>query len=100
MVANQWLNFGEPDKRDVTLFRTSAEIFSRLTEQYSISARVNYRDEDDTRIGTTRGFQIISELKYNFRQLSIFTGIEYNMLDRRSDEIDSNYLYFRLKRFF
>jgi hypothetical protein len=100
MVSNQWLNFGEPDKRDVTLFRTGAEIFSRLTDEYSISARVNYRDEDDTRIGITRGFQIISELKYNFRQLSIFTGIEFNMLDRRNDEIDSNYVYFRLKRFF
>jgi hypothetical protein len=99
-ALNQWLHFSEPDKRDVTLFRTGAEIFSRLTNEYSISARVNYRDEDDTRIGITRGFQIISELKYNFRQLSIFTGVEYNMLDRRGDEINSSYLYLNLKRFF
>lgn len=99
-IMNQWLNFSEPDKRDVVLFKTGAEIFSRLTDQYSISARTDYRDEDDTRIGKTRGFQISSELKYNFRQLSILTGIEFNMLDRRSDEIDSGYLYFRLKRFF
>jgi hypothetical protein len=100
MVMNQWLNFGAPDKRDVTLFRSGAEIFTRLTNEYSLSARADYRDEDDTRIGVTRGFQFVSELKYNFRQLSILTGVEFNMLDRRSDEIDSNYVYFRLKRFF
>jgi len=99
-VINQWLDFSEPDERDVVLFKTGAEVFSRLTEQYSISARADYRDEDDTRFGITRGFQISSELKYNFRQLSVLAGIEFNMLDRRNDEIDSNLLYFQLKRFF
>jgi hypothetical protein len=99
-VMNHWLDFSEPDERDVVLFKTGAEIFSRLTDEYSISARADYRDEDDTRFGITRGFQINSELKYNFRQLNIVTGIEFNMLDRRSDEIDSSFLYFKLKRFF
>ena len=99
-VLNQWLDFSEPDERDVVLFKTGAEIFSRLTDKYSISARADYRDEDDTRFGITRGFQINSELKYNYRQLSILTGIEFNMLDRRNDEIDSSFLYIRLKRFF
>jgi hypothetical protein len=99
-ALNQWLHFSEPDKRDVVLFKTGAEIFSRLTNEYSISGRLDYRDEDDTRFGITRGFQIISELKYNFRQLSIFTGVEFNMLDRRSDEINSSYLYLNLKRLF
>jgi hypothetical protein len=99
-VINQWLNFSEPDKRDVELFKTGAEIFSRLTNEYTISARAYYRDEDDTRFGITRGFQFSSELKYNFRQLSVLTGVEYNMLDRRSDEINSSFFYFRLKRLF
>jgi len=99
-VINQWLDFRKPDERDVVLFKTGAEVFSRLTDEYSISARADYRDEDDTRLGITRGFQISSELKYNFRQLSILAGIEFNMLDRRRDEIDSSLLYIRLKRFF
>ncbi len=99
-VINHWLDFREPDERDVVLFKTGAEIFSRLTDEYSISARADYRDEDDTRFGITRGFQISSEIKYNFRQLSILAGIEFNMLDRRNDEIDSSLLYFQLKRFF
>jgi hypothetical protein len=99
-VINQWLEFSEPDKRDVELFKTGAEIFSRLTSEYTISARADYRDEDDTRFGITRGFQFSSELKYNFRQLSVLTGVEYNILDRRSDEIDSSFFYFRLKRLF
>jgi len=99
-VINHWLDFSEPDERDVVLFKTGAEVFSRLTDEYSISACADYRDEDDTRFGITRGFQISSELKYNFRQLSIVAGVELNVLDRRNDEIDSSLLYFKLKRFF
>lgn len=99
-VLNHWLDFGEPDARDVVLFKTGAEVFSRLTDKYGVSARTDYRDEDDTRFGTTRGFQFNSELQYNVRQLSIVTGVEFNTLSRRSDEIDGSFLYFRLKRFF
>ena len=99
-VSNHWLDFDEPDDRDVELFKSGAEIFSRLTDEYSISARADYRDEDDTRFGSTRGFQFNSELQYNFRQLSLTAGIEINSLDRRNDTIDGDFLYFRLKRFF
>jgi hypothetical protein len=99
-ALNHWLDFSEPDKRDVELFKTGAEIFSRLTNEYSILARADYRDEDDTRFGITRGFQFSSEIKYNFRQLSMLAGVEFNVLDRRNDEIDSSFIYFRLKRFF
>ena len=99
-IMNHWLDFEEPDERDVVLLKGGAEIFSRLTNEYSISARADYRDEDDSRFGITRGFQFSSELKYNYRQLSILTGVEFNMLDRRNDEIDSSLLYFQLQRFF
>ena len=99
-VSNQWVDFGQPDARDVVLFKTAAEIFSRLTDRYDITARVDYRDEDDTRFGTTRGFQMNSELRYNYRQLNIVAGIEFNTLNRRDDEIDGSFLYIRLKRFF
>jgi len=99
-VMNQWLDFGEPDERDVVLFKTGGELYSRLTEECGISARADYRDEDDTRFGVTRGFQFNSELQYTFRQMKISTGIEVNLLNRRRDEIDGSYLYFKLKRFF
>lgn len=99
-VLNQWLDFGQPDERDVVLFKGGAEIYSRLTRECSLSTRADYRNEDDTRFGLTKGFQLNSELKYDFRQMSIATGIELNLLERRSDEIDGSYLYFKLKRFF
>ena len=100
LVSNQWLDFGPPDNRDVTLFKAGAEVFSRLTDRYNLSARTDYRNEDDTRFGKTRGFQFNSELQYNVRQLSIVTGVEFNTLDRSNDQIDGSFLYFRLKRFF
>jgi len=99
-VLNHWLDFEEPDERDVVLFKSGVEIFNRLTNECSISVRADYRDEDDTRFGATRGFQFNSEVQYNFRQLSITTGVELNSLNRRNDEIDGSFLYFRLKRFF
>ncbi|UCC98018.1 MAG: hypothetical protein JSW66_19485 [Phycisphaerales bacterium] len=99
-ILNHWLDFGAPDERDVMLFKTGTEIFSRLTDKYGVSARADYRDEDDTRFGTTRGFQFSSELQYHVRQLSIVTGVEFNTLNRRNDDIDGSFLYVRLKRFF
>ncbi len=99
-AMNHWLDFGEPDKRDVVLFKTGGELYSRLTERCGVSARADYRNEDDTRFGITRGFQISSQLQYTFRQMSISTGVEVNLLNRRRDEIDGSYLYLKLKRFF
>ncbi|MHC4119424.1 MAG: hypothetical protein ACYSWO_18165 [Planctomycetota bacterium] len=99
-ILNHWLDFGQPDKRDVVLFKGGAEVYSRLTQECSLSARADYRNEDDTRFGITKGFQLNSELKYDFRQMSIATGIELNLLERRRDEIDGSFLYFKLKRFF
>jgi len=99
-VLNHWLDFDEPDERDVVLFKSGVEIFSRLTDTCSISTSADYRDEDDTRFGRTEGFQFNTEFKYNFRQLSFTTGVEFNSLTRRNDKIDGDFLYFRLKRSF
>lgn len=99
-VSNQWLDFGEPDAREVTLFESSAEIFSRLTDNYSISASADYRDEADTRFGVTRGFQFDTELEYQYRQFSATIGAELSFLERRDDQIDSLFLYLQLKRRF
>ena len=99
-ASNHWLDFGEPDERDVRLFRSGGEIFSRLTDKYSLSASIDYRDEDDSRFGLTEGFQLRSELQYNYRQLSIVTGVELNSLERRRDKIDGTFFYVRVRRFF
>ncbi len=99
-AANHWLSFGAPDARDVTLFESSAEIFSRLTDAYSISASANYRNEEDSLFGATKGFQFKTELGYQFRQFSATVGGELDLLERRGDEINSLFLYIRaLRRF-
>jgi hypothetical protein len=99
-AANHWLSFGAPDARDVRLFEATAELFSRLTDAYSVSASGNYRNEEDTRFGATRGFQFRTELGYQFRQFSANVGGELDLLKRRSDEINSLFLYIRaLRRF-
>lgn len=99
-ALNHWVDFGEPDPRDVSLFSSGGEIFSRLTDRLNISTRIDYRDEDDTRFGITRGFQIRSELEYNYRQLRIYAGLELNFLKQGGVESNSDFFYIRLKRLF
>jgi hypothetical protein len=97
---NHWLDYGEPDPRDVSLFSSGGEIFSRLTDRLNILTSLDYRDEDDTRFGITKGFQIRSELEYNYRQLRINAGVELSFLKQGGVESDSNFFYIRLKRLF
>ncbi len=99
-VSNQWLDFGEPDARDVTLLKGDARLFSRLTETCSISAGADYRDEEDTRFGVTRGVQFETELLYRYRQVSAKVGAELSFLNRRDDEINSVFLYLQVQRRF
>jgi len=99
-ISNQWLEFGAPDARDVQLLKGDAKLFSRLTNTYTVSAGVDYRDEDDTRFGVTRGFQFETELQYRYRQVSAKLGAELSFLSRRDDEINSAFLYLQVQRRF
>lgn len=99
-VLNRWLQFEPPDERDVTLFQAGMEMFSRLDDRYSISASADYRDEDDTRFGATRGVQVDAELSYQYRQFSATLGTELRFLNRRDDEINSVFVYLQLRRRF
>lgn len=99
-VTKNWLSFGEPDSRDIELLRVGGELLSKLTKKYDISASVAFRDEQDSIVGNTEGIQFDTELRYNFRRLSIRTGIEYGFLERRGSEFTNTLLYFRLKRTF
>ncbi|MBN1359019.1 MAG: hypothetical protein JW993_00425 [Sedimentisphaerales bacterium] len=99
-ASSQWLSFGEPDAHDVTLYRGNAQVLSRLTDAYSISATLDYRNEDDTRFGLTEGIQLDAELQYQYRQLRATVGAELSSLNRRDDQINSVFLYMRLQRRF
>jgi len=99
-LSNQWLDFSEPDARQVQLLEATAELFSRLTDKYSIASSVDYRDENDTRFGITRGFQIDNKLEYNYRQFSATIGAELNFLERRNDRIDGVFIYIKAQRRF
>ena len=99
-VSHQWLDFGAPDARDVELLKADVKIFSRLSDAYSVSVGADFRDEDDTRFGTTRGFQLDTELQYRYRQVSAQLGAELDFLRRRDDEINSVFLYLQVQRRF
>ncbi len=99
-VTGHWIDFGQPDPRDLELFTVGAGIFTRLKERFTLSCRFDWRNENDSVFGSTDGLRIGSELRYNYRQLNISAGLEFNELDRRDDELGSTLFYIRLKRFF
>jgi hypothetical protein len=99
-VSHRWLDFREPDERDVKLLEGRAEVFTRLTDNYSVSGSVDYRHEEDSRFGLTEGFQFRTEMEYQYRQFSAMMGAELSFLERRDDQIDSVFLYLRLLRRF
>lgn len=99
-TTGHWLDFGQPDSRDLELFTLGARIFTRLKDRLTLSGRLDWRNEDDSVFGSTDGAQFGLELRYNYRQTSINAGLEFNKLDRRDDELDSTFFYIRLKRSF
>jgi len=99
-ASDQWLSFGGVDPYDTTLFLSGAEVFSRLMEKYSLSTRLNYRDETNSKSGPTTGWQLRSELQYNYRRLIVTTGVEYSLLSRSDDETTTTFVYLRVKRLF
>jgi len=99
-ATNSWIDYLGTVPYDITLLTLGASTSTRLTENYSILSSLDYRDEDDSRQGITKGFQWNVELRYVLRQLNISTGFEFNSLDRLRYETDNTFVYFRLKRVF
>jgi hypothetical protein len=99
-ASKQWVDVGEPDNRDAALFTSGADVSTRLSDKYNITTGVDYRDEDDSKFGQTKGFGLNSELQYEYRMLNVATGFEFNILERNADKYDSFYWYLRLKRRF
>ena len=99
-ASGHWLDFGDPAPRDLVLYTFGSSIFSRLTSKLTVANTFNWRNEDDSVFGKTDGIALSSELRYDYRQLHINTGFEYNDLKRRDDIIKGVLMYFRLKRHF
>lgn len=99
-VSRHWLDFGEPDPRNLELFTLGSGIFSRLNNKLTLSSFFDWRNEDDSIFGNTNGLWWRSELRYDYRQLHFTMGFEFSELDRRNDKTKGTFLYFRLKRLF
>ena len=76
------------------------QISSELTKRSTIAFDFDYFDEDDSKFGPTKGLQFDLNLRYNYRQLSLVTGLEFNSRERENDEDISTLWYIRMRRFF
>ncbi len=99
-AANSWIDYTGATPYNVVLFTMGAEAISRVTSRLELSGRIDYRNENDSRQGKTRGFQWDIKGKYRYRQLDVNLGVEYNTLDRFSYERSGWFQYLRVKRSF
>ncbi len=99
-ASNQDWTFQETQPRDLEIFRTGFDLYSRLSGRQTFNASIDYRNEKDSRFGNTEGFQVRGEMKYIYRKLNIRFGVETSMLKRRSSTHDNLFSYIRLQRSF
>jgi len=98
--SNSWIDYSTEPLYDVSMMTVGSDMSTRLTDTCQLNGGVDYRFEDDSRQGQTRGFQYDAELAYTYRQLSARIGAEFNRLNRLDHERESVFLYMRLKRSF
>ena len=98
--SNSWIDYSTEPVYDVSMMMVGGDMSTRLTRAFELKGGVDYRFEDDSRQGDTRGFQYDAELAYTHRQLSAKLGAEFNTLDRLNHERESVLVYMRLKRSF
>jgi hypothetical protein len=99
-ASQRWIDYMVEPMYDVQLLTVGCDIQTALSELLTAAGRIDYRDEYDSRQGTTRGFQWDAEFRYRYRQLDARVGAEFNTLDRLNHESDGILVYVRLKRFF
>ncbi len=98
--SNSWIDYSTEPAYDVSMMMVGGDMSTRLTRACQLNGGVDYRFEDDTRQGQTRGFQYDAELAYTYRQLSARLGAEFNTLNRLEHDSESVFVYMRLKRSF
>lgn len=94
------IDFETPVTHTTTFTTYGGEISSRLTSKWSVFARIENMENEDSTSGKTTGLDLTTAFSYNYRQLSFKTGIEYDLLSRKNGETTELLLFFRLKRVF
>jgi hypothetical protein len=98
--SNSWIDYSTEPVYDVSMMMVGGDMSTRLTRTCQLNGGADYRFEDDSRQGQTRGFQYDAELVYTYRQLTARLGAEFNTLSRLEHERESVFVYMRLKRAF
>ncbi|MCP4710120.1 MAG: hypothetical protein GY869_15965, partial [Planctomycetes bacterium] len=81
-VAQAWYDFTGARSRETQLFTTGGSLVSQISDKTNLFVGVDWRDETDSDVGDTRGLRFTSELNYQFRLLTVTTGLEFYSLDR------------------
>ena len=99
-LSNEWENFGEPDSRELEIFEIGGQLSSELTERTSLAFNLDYFTEEDSRFGPTEGLQFDINLMYNYRRMSLITGLEFDLREREDNKDSSAFWYIRMRRIF
>lgn len=99
-VSQSWIDSTGQNARQTEIFKAESKIRTKLTRYLNASAKAEYRDEDSTDIGKTKGVRFGTFLDYN--RASFNLRAEWNMysLDRLNTSSESTGFYLKLTRLF
>ncbi len=99
-ISQTWVDSSGTNDRKTTLFKLDGKLKTRIGKHLKLSGRAEWRDEDNSDIGRTRGLRMGASLTYNYRDLSVETGWDSYLLERPVTETTNTLYYLRVIRRF
>ena len=100
LISQTWMDSKGTNDRKTTLFKLDGKLKMQLRKHLKLSGRAQWRDEDNSDTGQTRGLRMGASLVYEYRNLHVETGWDSYFLERVITETTNTLYYFRLIRRF
>ena len=99
-VSQTWTETGGVFERDVSLFRASGSLRTRMTRHLNLSGKAEFRKEESSDSGPTDGYKIGAALQYNRSAFSARAGLDYYYLNHLNVEREGTVFYLTVTRRF
>lgn len=99
-ASQSWVEASGDNDRESSMFELEGEIESWLTKHLKVSTEANWRNEDNSDTGRTRGLRMGVALGYDYRSISVTAGWDTYQLERVNTETTNSNVYIKVIRRF
>ena len=99
-ASESWIESTGEEVRDTSLFKAEGKVNMRLSKYLEVSGDVDWRNEDSSDRGRTRGLTMGVALEYDRSAFSVSMGWDSYLLEQEDSETLNTDIYFRVIRRF